>query len=73
MTTESSQTPLTLPAPLYTAPEVAAVLNLSTKSVYRYAKDGLIPSILIGGAVRFDPADVAAFLREHRQGSEGRA
>ena len=44
------------------AEELAGILSLSEKHIYKLAKQGRIPSIRIGGAVRFDPATTASWL-----------
>ena len=46
------------------ADELAELLNLSRKHIYRMAKAGRMPSYRIGGAIRFDPATVATWLEE---------
>ena len=43
--------------------EVAALLNISGRQVYKLASDGSIPCFKIGGSVRFDPSAMAAWLR----------
>ena len=49
---------------LLTAKEVAALLTVSSKTVYRWAKDPkMLPSGKIGGAVRF-PADRIELIRQ---------
>lgn len=45
---------------LVTARRVAEVLGISVPSVYRLAAAGELPSVRVGGSVRFDPAAVAA-------------
>jgi excisionase family DNA binding protein len=46
-----------------TAEELATVLNVSPKLVYKKAKTGRLPSFRIGTCVRFDPHSIAAWLR----------
>ena len=46
----------------WTAEELAELLALSKKHLYRLAKAGRIPSYRIGGAVRFDPTSTADWL-----------
>jgi len=46
---------------------VAELLGLSKPHVYNLAKDGELPSIKFGRAVRFDPKDVEAYIQEHRR------
>jgi excisionase family DNA binding protein len=46
----------------WTAEELAEVLSLSRKHIYKMAKKGRMPSLRIGGAIRFDPHATAAWL-----------
>jgi excisionase family DNA binding protein len=46
----------------WTADELAEVLSLSTKHIYKLAKRGRMPSLRIGGAIRFDPHATAVWL-----------
>jgi len=46
----------------WTAEELAEVLSLSRKHIYKMAKKGRMPSLRIGGAIRFDPHTTAAWL-----------
>lgn len=46
----------------WTADELAEVLSLSRKHIYKLAKKGRMPSLRIGGAIRFDPHATAAWL-----------
>jgi excisionase family DNA binding protein len=52
---------------LLVAKDVAHTLNLTRQHVYVLAASGQLPSIKLRGAVRFDPKDVEAFIREHRR------
>ena len=45
------------------APVLAALLGLGKTAVYDMAKCGRIPHYNLGGAIRFDPAITAAWLR----------
>lgn len=51
-----------MPDQLLTARQVADVLQLGLRTVYRYAADGTIPARKIGGSLRFHRADLAALL-----------
>jgi excisionase family DNA binding protein len=53
---------------LLVAAVTARRLGLSVPHVYTLAAAGTLPSIKFGKAVRFDPADVERFIREHRRG-----
>jgi excisionase family DNA binding protein len=48
--------------------DVGQKLGLSIPHVYTLAAAGTLPSIKLGRAVRFRPADVDRFIREHRRG-----
>lgn len=44
--------------------EVAALLNVSERQVYKLVAEHRIPCFKIGGSIRFDPVAVAAWLRQ---------
>lgn len=50
--------------------EVGAELGLSRSNIYTLAARGVIRSIKFYRAVRFDPADVEAFIQKHRRDGE---
>jgi len=52
--------------------ELAALLNLSTRTIQRLVKHGTVPCIRIGAAVRLDPAQVADWLRQRIQSTGGK-
>jgi excisionase family DNA binding protein len=43
--------------------DLAGILGVDDKHIYRMAARGQIPSFHVGGAVRFDPQEVAKWLR----------
>ena len=43
--------------------DVARILDISVKQIYKMAAKGQIPSLKIANRVRFDPHDVAVWLR----------
>lgn len=43
--------------------EVARILDVSIKKIYRMAAKGQIPSLKVSCSIRFDPHDIAAWLR----------
>jgi excisionase family DNA binding protein len=47
-----------------TVSDVAELLKVSERQVYKLAAENLIPSFKVGGSVRFDPATIAAWLRQ---------
>jgi excisionase family DNA binding protein len=51
-----------------TAKQLAEVLNISPKTVFKLAKAGRIPSFRVGTAVRFDAQLVVDWLRKQRTG-----
>lgn len=55
------------PAPLLTKRQLADRLQVSTRTIDRHIKAGLLPSRLAGSRRRFDPAEVDAYLVRHRQ------
>jgi excisionase family DNA binding protein len=52
--------------PFFTARTLAQYLALSERTVRQMLADGVIPSYLIGGSRRGDPADVDAYLATRR-------
>jgi excisionase family DNA binding protein len=44
--------------------EVAELFGVTPQHIYKMAASGRIPSFRISGSVRFDPDDVAAWLKE---------
>ena len=51
-----------------TAKELAKMLGISPKTVFKLARAGRIPSFRIGTAVRFDARLVIDWLRQQRTG-----
>lgn len=49
-------------AELLTAAEVASLLRVTSPTIYRWADDGTLPSVRVGGVVRFRRADIEAAL-----------
>lgn len=43
--------------------DIAQILDLSAKQIYKMAATGEIPSLRIANSVRFDPQDFAAWLK----------
>lgn len=52
--------------PLMTVPELAERLSVGPRFVYRLVDERRIPFIHVGRYLRFDPADVDAYLAENR-------
>lgn len=54
---------------LIKADAVATRLGISVPHTYKLAKVGEIPCVRLGPkAIRFDPADVEAYIQAHREG-----
>lgn len=51
------------PEALWDACDVARYLKASRSWVYQKAEAGLLPSLRIGGLLRFDPPTIRAFAR----------
>lgn len=43
--------------------EVAKLLDVTPQHIYALVAQGLIPSFRVGGSIRFDPHEFAAWLR----------
>lgn len=48
--------------------EVAKILRVSTKTVWRYRNENGLPTCKFGGAVRFDKTQFKAWLDEKKEG-----
>jgi len=53
---------------LLTVSEVCAILRCHEKTLYQWVKRGSLIAIRIGSKLKFDPADLAAFLAARRTG-----
>ena len=51
---------------LLTVSEVCAILRCHEKTLYQWVKKGSLTAIRIGSKLKFDPADVAAFIASRR-------
>jgi excisionase family DNA binding protein len=51
-----------------TVSDVAALLAISERQVYKLAAEGRIPCFKIGNSIRFDPSAFAAWLRALKMG-----
>lgn len=54
---------------LLTAREVADILSLHFREVYKLRRSGELPAVAFGGAYRFDPADVRKLINDHKEKS----
>jgi excisionase family DNA binding protein len=50
--------------------EVAELFGVTPQHIYKMAASGRIPSFRISGSVRFDPDDLAAWLKEKQAPAE---
>lgn len=50
--------------------QVAELLGVSGKHIYELAAQGKLPAFRVGKAVRFDPQDVADWLRKRKPSNE---
>jgi excisionase family DNA binding protein len=55
----------------FTPKTLAQYLALSERTVRQMLAERVVPSYLIGGARRIDPADVDAYLAERREAANG--
>jgi len=56
-----------MPEELLTSEDVAKLLKLNVQTVSRLAREGEIPSIEIGGVVRFKPSDLDEYMSRKRR------
>ena len=63
--------PLDAPQALLSPDEVARVLGVSRKTVYKLTNRGLIGSLRVGGLLRFSESDLRAFLQHARREDTG--
>ena len=59
------------PAPAMTVREVAAYLNVVEKTVYRLAKQGVLPGFKVAGTWRFKSSDVDEWIDLQKKATEG--
>ena len=52
---------------LLTIKQTATQLNLSSQTVRRWMREGILPSIKFKGAVRFDPRDIDTAIEQGRR------
>jgi len=55
--------------PLLTQQEAAEILRVCPKTIYTLTKDGALPAVRIGRAVRYDRGDLQRFITARRDGS----
>lgn len=52
---------------LLTAEQVAERLSVSERYVWRLGREGELPRVQVGKYVRFDPADITAFIAGRKE------
>ncbi len=55
------------PEPLVTTKKAAQILGVSERTLWALTARGEIPRVLIGRAVRYDPADLRAFVASKKR------
>lgn len=55
-------------APLLTTRQAAEVLGVSERSIRNYVRECILPAVCFAGNVRFDQADLAAFIERCKHG-----
>lgn len=64
---KKSKQPLVVLPRLLIAEEVANAIRKSPKTIYKWAKQGRIPSVInIGGSILFDPEGTKKWIDQHR-------
>jgi excisionase family DNA binding protein len=56
--------------PLLNVDDVSRLLPVNRVTVYKWAREGVLPRLKAGGRVLFDPAEVMECLRRERQAKE---
>jgi predicted site-specific integrase-resolvase len=46
--------------------DLAAILQIDKRTLYDWAKTGKLPCLPVNGLIRFDPKEIADFLRKKR-------
>jgi excisionase family DNA binding protein len=54
--------------PAMTVRDIAAVLNVDEKTIYRLAQKGDLPGFKVSGSWRFRRSDLEAWIEEKKQG-----
>jgi excisionase family DNA binding protein len=57
--------------PLLTIDQLADRLGTTVRHVRRLVADRRVPFVKVGGLVRFDPADIDAWIDDHRRTTAG--
>jgi excisionase family DNA binding protein len=66
-----SQLPQPSPlAALLTSREAATILNVSARTLWTLTNEGDLPSVRVGHSVRYDPADLRAWIERRKTGNQ---
>lgn len=57
-------------APLLTSREAAAILSVSARTLWTLTNEGDRPSVRVGHSVRYDPADLRAWIERQKTGNQ---
>ena len=58
---------------LWRVDKVAAVVDVSIQTIYRYVANKQIPFHKLGGSVRFSPTEIQTWLKSRKGGNEEQA
>ena len=64
---QTTSQPSSFPPMLLTSREAAKLLNISERTLWQVTRDGKLPCIRIGRAVRYDFHDLHAFIAERKR------
>ncbi len=64
----SPKAPDTAVEPLITYREAAEILGVTERTVSSLVKEGKLRAVRFGRSVRFDPADIRAFIEQGKRG-----
>lgn len=57
--------------PLLDAHQTAEVLHIAYRTVHALRKAGELPAVAVGGAWRFDPDDIRAYIARQKELANG--
>lgn len=47
--------------------EAARLMSVSERTLFTWSRNGLIPAVRVGRIVRYDRADIASWVRQHKE------
>ena len=65
------KTEQTIEPMLFTARQAARMLSLSERTLYAITKAGDLPAVRCGRLVRYDPADLRAWIESSKKSEKG--